>query len=373
MAVYPRTDKSGKQRRSPDGRPVWRFQQWVAGRSHETTFTGTKAEAKSADAKWRIELEAAAGAPKRKGEGPTLLAFCAGPYADHARAHLAASTLAVRVFQLENVCRHLGGLKLTAIDTAAVERFKAARTAEGARPGTVNTELAKLQAVLTFARDLGEPVATPKIRQLPVAGKGRVKFWAREQLAALFAAVEAEAPDLLPLVVFLANTGCRKGEALACERSWIDLGAGMIRIEPNEAWQPKDREPREIPISDALRPWLVRAMASGEGKHVFCSRDEARWAYFPRKAFARAVKAAKLDDDGEGPHKLRHSFASLYLAGGGSMFELSRILGHASIRTTERCYAHFTPEHMERSRNVVNLGPGIGAAAHEARKRWGSG
>lgn len=31
-----------------------------------------------------------------------------------------------------------------------------------------------------------------------------------------------------------------------------------------------------------------------------------------------------------------------------------------------------TTEHMERARNVVNLGPGVGAAEHEARKRWGT-
>ncbi len=58
-------------------------------------------------------------------------------------------------------------LKLTEITTAEVDRYKAARTAEGVKPRTVNTEVAKLQAVLAHARDLGVPCATRRVKRLP--------------------------------------------------------------------------------------------------------------------------------------------------------------------------------------------------------------
>jgi integrase/recombinase XerD len=85
-----------------------------------------------------------------------------------------------------------------------------------------------------------------------------------------------------------------------------------------------------------------------------------RWAVFPRRAFDAAVKAAGLVGS---PHKLRHSYASWFLAAGGDMFTLSRILGHASIRTTEKVYAHFQPEHLDKARGRINLGPATVPAA----------
>jgi site-specific recombinase XerD len=36
------------------------------------------------------------------------------------------------------------------------------------------------------------------------------------------------------------------------------------------------------------------------------------------------------------PHTFRHTFAISYLRAGGNLFYLSRILGHTSVKTTER-------------------------------------
>jgi hypothetical protein len=55
------------------------------------------------------------------------------------------------------------------------------------------------------------------------------------------------------------------------------------------------------------------------------------------------------------------------------MFALSRILGHASIRTTEKVYSHMLPEALDGARGLVNLGPAVGPATMEARKRWRAG
>ena len=354
------------KRKNAAGQPVWRIVQWHEGMRHETTHAGTKREASAVDRALAARLALAPkGKPGRPRAAVCLSDFIVDTYQDHAKAHLAKSTWGVRRFQLDNIARHLGALKLTEIDTAAVERLKAARTTEGAKPGTVNTELAKLQAVLTYARALELPVASPKVRLLPVRGSGRVKFWTADQVSKLFAAVTAGAPELLPLVVFLANTGCRKGEALACEQSWIDLDADMIRIEPNAYWQPKDREPREIPIAPALRPFLKAALAK-PGKYVFRSRDGDRWAFFPKLAFTAAVAAAGLTG---GPHKLRHTFASHFLASCPDMFLLAQVLGQSHTRTTE-IYSHLLPDHLEKARGVVNMGPDIGPAKLEARKKW---
>ncbi len=370
MPVY---EKKG--RKGPKGERVWRVVVWAKGKSHEKLVPGTKKEATTFEATWRLELESAVEADPspRRGE-VDLLTFSRSDYAVHAKAHLRPKTWKVRRYQLATLCDahtytdgdgrkvvvNLGALKLTALTTEQIDKYKAARTAEGAAPGTINTELGKLQAVLAYAKDLPVPCASPKIRLLPTVGTGRVKFWTEEQLARLYAAVMEECRDLLPVVVFLVNTGCREGEAIACERAWIDMKRRLICITPNEYWQPKNGKPREIPISDALLPYLERALATTTGKYVFVTsrrragqEEKSRWACWPKMQFNRARTAAGLVG---GPHTLRHTFASHFLQGCPDMFLLSQILGHSHEGVT-RIYAHLLPTHMERARNVVNVSP----------------
>lgn len=365
-----------EKRKGPSGERRFRVVVWARGKSHEARkLGGTKRQWETFERQWKLDLDGAEPAPERsKGaSAPTLSTFSAGPYASNAAVHLARSTREARVFQLANLCRHMGTLKLPDIGTQAVERYQAARLAEGAKPGTVNTETSKLLAVLSYARHIGEPAGRPKVKLLPVKGQARVKAWTREQVQRLLAAAEQDFPELYPLVLFLSYTGCRKGEALACETGWIDLDTDTLRIEPNEDWQPKDGEPREVPIEPELRPVLARARASG-CRYVFPPTRKSggepreRYAFFPKKLFKEAVEAAGLVGS---PHKLRHTYASIFLAAGGTMFALSKILGHASIRTTERCYAHFLPEALDGARGLVNLGT-VPSASDRARRRWGT-
>ncbi len=62
------------------------------------------------------------------------------------------------------------------------------------------------------------------------------------------------------------------------------------------------------------------------------------------KAFNRLAAEAGL---GEWHiHELRHSAASLMLAHGVRLEEVSEIIGHASIRVTKDVYGHLEPERL---------------------------
>jgi integrase/recombinase XerD len=46
-------------------------------------------------------------------------------------------------------------------------------------------------------------------------------------------------------------------------------------------------------------------------------------------------------------HDLRHRFAVDYLRDGGNIYDLQKILGHASIKTTEIYLDYLTPDEQE--------------------------
>ena len=141
---------------------------------------------------------------------------------------------------------------------------------------------------LTYARHLAIPCGKPSVIPLPQVGKRRVRVWTESQVSALFDACARLAPHLLPILVCMANTGCRPGEAIAALRSWADVPGRMLRIEPNEFWQPKDNEPREIPIADALLPFVSR----GDSARLFHNTDGEPWASFPDATFNLVRDAA---------------------------------------------------------------------------------
>ncbi|MFD8285322.1 tyrosine-type recombinase/integrase [Streptomyces solisilvae] len=72
-------------------------------------------------------------------------------------------------------------------------------------------------------------------------------------------------------------------------------------------------------------------------------------------ARARRVRGPKYT-----PHCLRHFFASTALAHGIPIHEVSRWLGHRSIKTTVDVYGHLVPASWDRCRTVMQtaLRPG---------------
>lgn len=283
MPIRPRPDR---------GPNAWGVRLQIAtGKRREWVFHGTKAEAKTFEAKKKVEIAAGAPATQHRA-APTFLSFCAETYSPHAKTYLRPATWAVRKYQIATLCQELGSKKLTAIETDDVERYAAARQKKGMRATTINGELRRLSTILRYARSKGYPCASPTIKELPEVGVRRVSWWTVAQIEQLYAAVGRLDPDLLGLVVFLINTGCRPGEALALEHARVDLARGMILIEPSEEWQPKDNEPREIVISDALWPWLERARSNGS-RFVFPRPGSTqRWKKWPKHRFNRCRRAA---------------------------------------------------------------------------------
>lgn len=352
-------------------RDRYRVKVWVLGKARTWRLPeGTSlAEAEALEAQKRLELVAGQGSTTRA-TAPRFSDYCVGEYAAFAKSHLAQSTWRNRSYQVATLVENLGGLRLSAITVEDVERFVAARRAEGIGPAKIRDDLKVLAAVLNHARKRKVIAAVPDlgelVRSLRVSGQQRrIRSWSVRDVERLVATTAEVSPEILPLVILLANTGLRKTEAIRLRSRSVDLDAGVLWVEPSKDWRPKSGKARAVPISPALRPWLDEERLAQE--HVFLAPRTGRpWEEWPQRSFDRARKAAGLKG---GPHQLRHFFASAFLAGGGSMFELSRILGHSERRTTE-LYAHFQPDDVARAAGRVNIASPIGPAALAARKRW---
>jgi integrase len=136
------------------------------------------------------------------------------------------------------------------------------------------------------------------------------------------------------LIRFAAKTGCRQEEAAGLERQHVDLKAGTITFA-----RTKTAAPRVIPMTPSMRRLLVRALATGDRRSnappdqpVFRNREGSRFLGMPSR-WRELVRGAGVPIFRM--HDLRHTYAIRWLQAGGSIYPLSRRLGHSTVRTTE--------------------------------------
>jgi integrase len=147
------------------------------------------------------------------------------------------------------------------------------------------------------------------------------------------------------VLLFALHTGVRMGEQRAVRWSDIDFEKGIITIRRSAPkWlvvekSPKSNRHRRVDLTLELAQALEKIRHSRET--VFCNPDgsklrpgqfhEILWAA-QKKAGLRRIKW----------HELRHSFASILTSGGAPLRVVQSLLGHSSMRMTER-YAHLAP------------------------------
>lgn len=215
-----------------------------------------------------------------------------------------------------------------------------------------------------------------------------MRLLTQEQFALLASAI---APRYRTLVLFLAGTGCRWGEAVALRVKDLALDEPVVRIRRALKWSsdgarvvgvPKSsRSKRTIALpveivpalrqlvegkgqddlvfsalrggmiqhrtfwSDHWRPAIFRAQTCGNHLRADCRCGSAH----PERCPAHKTPPGPCGCHGTLPlqpriHDLRHSHASWLLAAGIPIHVVQIRLGHESIQTTVDTYGHLLPD-----------------------------
>ncbi|MDT0309268.1 site-specific integrase [Streptomyces sp. DSM 44917] len=168
-----------------------------------------------------------------------------------------------------------------------------------------------------------------------------------------------------PLVLLLAYTGLRWGEASALRVGRVDLNARRAHVvtafaeDNGEIYEdtPKDHERRAVPLPAFLIAELKPVLDGREDDELVFSaprKGPLRAHNFRSREFARAVKAAGLGGRGVTPHKLRHTAASLAISAGADVKVVQTMLGHASATMTLDVYGHLFPDRLDQVADALD-------------------
>ena len=162
--------------------------------------------------------------------------------------------------------------------------------------------------------------------------------------------LEVETEDQLKLIYqFAIYTGLRLSEIIFLRWESIDFDKDVILVRNHNEFTTKSKKFRNVPLHPILRKQLqISRIANPNDEYVFTRNGETMKRNFLSCRFARAVKTAGLSKRYHF-HTLRHSFASSLVRKGVSIYHVSKLLGHADIKTT-MIYSHLNIDDL---RNAV--------------------
>ena len=254
-----------------------------------------------------------------------------------------------------------GNMRLSEITRKNVEQYSSRRVEEGVKKSTVNRELAVLRKMMFKAIDWGRLDKNPVQREDFFQGEEQSKervLTPYEQARLL----QVSSVSLKPILITALNTGMRRGEILGLEWEHVDLKNRKITLACTNT---KNKKRREIPINEELFSLLATLRAGANGSpYVFPNPFTGRPLQDAKSAFYRACKKAGIK--GLRFHDLRHTFASRLSARGVDLNTIRELLGHGSIRMTQR-YLHSNQALkrdaveclVERAENLGSEGAGL--------------
>jgi site-specific recombinase XerD len=295
-------------------------------------------------------------------------------FRDHLRSEKRASEHTLRAYlhdveELEAFARRLVGraVRLAEVDVIVCRSYLASLHGRNDAV-TIGRKLSSLRAFfrLMLRRRLvtGSPVAALRA---PKRAKRLPAFLGKEEVGRLLdgkrgvgdasatAVTKADGARDEALFEMIYGAGLRISEACNLGLNDVESGRGIAQVKVRQG---KGRKDRLVPIGrkalSALEgylpirtAWMTAAAPGGDKTGhdlVFINRRGRRLD--PRAV--RRLLAGREQATGVpavSPHALRHSFATHLLGEGADLRAIQEMLGHASLRTTQR-YAHVDIDHL---------------------------
>jgi integrase len=265
-----------------------------------------------------------------------------------------------------HVLPRLGDRRLDQIDVDDVTKLIADLRRRGYAGSTISCVLVPLSRLLGHAVRRGLIEANP-IRKLDRTERPHIErreqpVLNRDEIGRLLAAAPPAHRTLLATAIL---SGLRQSELLGLHWRDIDFAREVIHVR-----RALDRQRREAPpktphaVRDVvLMPALAQALLEHRDESQFRELDD--YVFTTRtgtplhssKVSPQALRPA-LKEAGLPPirwHDLRHTFASLLIAGGANITFVSRQLGHSSSHITLQVYAHLLDrdEQAQRTRAML--------------------
>jgi len=244
-------------------------------------------------------------------------------------------------YMLKRLKEYFKDRELNEISSFMIERFRVTMLEEGLTKSTTNRYLALLKRMLNLAIDWGYLMKNQVKKVKPFSEKDNLKerILSKDEEQKL---LEASSAHLRPIIFTALHTGMRKGEILSLKWNQIDFSKSIIKVENT-----KSGRPRLIPINEFLfEELMILKRRNRKSHYVFLNPETGQPLKDVKRSFPGSVRRAGIE--GLRFHDLRHTFASRLVETGVDLITVKELLGHHSVRVTER-YTHSGAEQKRKA------------------------
>ncbi|MCZ6640365.1 MAG: site-specific integrase [Gammaproteobacteria bacterium] len=232
------------------------------------------------------------------------------------------------------------------------------------KPGAANRCVALLSKMFNLAEKWGQrPDGSNPCRHVERYKEHRIeRFLSNDELAHLGEVLTeaertgSELPSAIAAIRLLLFTGCRRSEILTLKWEHMDFERHCLRLPESKTGA------KTVYLSPPALEVLTGIERGEDNPYVITGAKPGSHLVNLTKPWHRIRAKAGLDD--VRLHDLRHSFASVAVAGGLSLPLIGALLGHTQPQTTAR-YAHLAADPLRQATDMV--GRRIAAAMEPAR------
>ncbi len=290
--------------------------------------------------------------PKRSKSEPQILFsdFVNDRYLPYAQTRKRSINTDISVLN-NHLLPAFGSRRLGEITKLELVSFHTAKRQEGYAAGTVDRMVILFRFMMNLAikwelitKDQN-PAAQFEFFNEPNA---RERYLTQEEVQRLMAELDQSTNlDLRNIITALLITGCRKREILDAKWSDISLERNIWTIPIT-----KQGRPHNLPITGDCKRFLLTLPSRGQSIYLFPSPRTGLPYRSIFQSWDRVRRNAGMPE--LRIHDLRHSFASFLVNSGRSLYEVQRLLGHTSSRTTQR-YAHLSNDSLAEAMTSANV------------------
>lgn len=235
-----------------------------------------------------------------------------------------------------------------------IQKMHHDRRAAGAAPGSANRLLIMMRYIFNLAIKWEVPgIKVNPCKGVPLMEENNKmeRYLSVEEAQRLYESVcKSENTMLKYIVPMLILTGARKREVLDAKWQDFDFSRRIWRIPMS-----KSGKARHVPLSDGALTLLSTMPRKPDCDWTFANPETGKPYVSIFYAWNTARKNAGLSD--VRMHDLRHSFASLLINSGRTLYEVQHILGHTQVKTTQR-YAHLSQDTLLAAANAATVAVG---------------
>ena len=175
-------------------------------------------------------------------------------------------------------------------------------------------------------------------------------FYSKEDFQKLIEVIDN--PDIIDIVKIALYTGLRQGELIQMDWSQVDFNERLLILN-NQNYLTKSKRIRTVPLTEPALEILAKRQRQSESSFVFTLFNEKIKQDYITHKFKKYVRKAKINSKLTF-HSLRHTTASWLVQSGVSIYHVSKILGHADIKTT-MIYCHVRTEDLRNSISIIQI------------------